>query len=494
MSQPKKEIIKFDKNALLENVLEKILSFPEKSDLRLVFDKQSSILDNPLSTKLIKKAAEEKSIQIEIRKGNEAIPLIKEDTEPMEENLNKRSKRKITNPFSGLVISKLLITIVVGLLVATTGGALLYYYMPQATIYIKVDNEILTKGVDVIASPSAKSISEDERIIPAEVLSFTESASKTVDTTGEDEVGEKANGIVTIYNKTDSEKTFATGTVLYEIKTEGENLEYFTQSEISVPARTANITAEAVTYVSGKMDVKVIAGKIGDAYNLKEGEEVTVGDFSTNQYVGRTNGGISGGSSKKIKVVTEEDKQKALESVKTDLQFKAIESFKERAGNEQYFSEEGVYSNVESTTLSAEVEIEADKLTATQKINFKAITFYKSDLESLMNGLTEEFVPNNRTLSKESQDITIEDIKLTEEDEMNQLEFTAKFRGVVVPQLNTEELIHNLSGKSLPAAEEILKQIEKTKGYRFDISPSLPSFLQKMPFKEENIRIEIESE
>ena len=487
-----KRLISAEKNAPLEKILDATLS--GEGNLALDIPTNAKVLENPISLAILVRIAKEEGVKVEILIDGE-IPSL-EEAVPGQPPENQALKPKLQIPaiFKALVFYRILIVIVVGALSFIGGGLALWYYAPQATITVMVENEVLSKGIEIIASPSAKEVISEQRLIPAQTLFFTKAIEKTIDTTGGKEVGEKASGTTTIYNKTDSEKIFAVGTALYEIKAEGSNLKYVTLEEVKVPPRTADITAEVTTYISGKKDVKVAAEKIGEGYNLAEGEELSVEDFSTNIYIARTNQGISGGTAKTIKTVTEADLKNALDSAQTDLKFKAFEEFKNRVGRDQFFSQEAVYLDSKNYQANHQVGEEAESLVLTQEATYKLLTFYQSDVKNLMNSQVAEFVPPNFSLSSEASDIGIEDIKLVESDQAPSLRFTAKFRGLVVPELNSEELIHNLSGKTVGAASKILDEIPKKTGFEIKISPNLPPVISRLPFREKNIRIEVVSQ
>lgn len=481
-----KKLISINKDASLEEVLDIATGQEGSTALALDIPSGAKILKDPVSPAILQRIAQEEGVKVEILVDSEKP---KPEAEPPE----KRSF-KIPHIFKALVFYRVLIVAVLAILSVVGGGAALLYYVPQATVMVLVENEVLSKGVEIIASPSAKEVNAEKKIIPAQTLAFTKALEKTIDTTGEKEVGDKASGTATIYNKTDSEKTFAAGSALYEINAEGDNLKYLTLEEVKVPARTADITAEVTTYISGKIDVKVEAEKIGESYNLAAGEELSVDDFSTNIYIARTNQGISGGTSKLIKIVAEADLKNALDSAQTDLKFKAFEEFENRISQDQFFSQEAVYLDSESYNANHQVGEEAERLTVTQEATYKLLTFYQSDVSNLMNLLVEEFVPPNFSLSEEASDIGIENVNLGESGETQDLRFTAKFRGLVVPELNSEELIRNLSGKTVSAASAILDEIPKKTGFEIKISPNWPQIISRLPFREKNIKIEVVSQ
>ena len=496
--------LNIEKNKTLEELIKQLSEIKGDEEVVINFEKESKILENPLSIKILKKFAKKDGLSMQINVDNE--PFLEEEelensqntqevpetTVKNEKKAPKLKKSNIGKIIPGGIIPARLLIVFFGIFLLFGGSAFaLLYLMPKATISVFVENEILSKGIDVVASPSAQRIISEDRVIPAQALSFTQTAEKEIETTGEKEVGDKATGTVTVYNKTDTEKTLPAGTKLFTIS-ESENLEFVTLEEIKVPARTTSSSAEIVTYTSGKKDVQIEAAEIGEKYNLGEGEELSIEQFSTNLYIARTNEGVDGGSSRTVKVVTQQDQDNIADSLEKDLLFKALESFSERASKDQVFDQKAVTANVESLKYSAAVGEEADTVKGTQTSNYEALVFYRSDLQGLMDTLVEEFVPENFSLAADSRDIEVENIEL--DDEEGILRFTAKFRGLVVPELNKDQLIESITGKSIEAAENFLNEIPKKKGFEIKITPNLTKFWNRLPFKKENIKIEIVSE
>jgi len=90
---------------------------------------------------------------------------------------------------------------------------LLWWFWPQAVVTLRVSPQFLEESFTVKVVPGA-ALSVEEGVIPGEEVAITVEGKKSAATSGEKEVGEKAAGEVTIYNRTEVEETLEKGTKL----------------------------------------------------------------------------------------------------------------------------------------------------------------------------------------------------------------------------------------------------------------------------------------
>src|SRR5690606_20635813 len=195
-----------------------------------------------------------------------------------------------------------------------------------------------------------------ELIIPATVLTAEASQTKTFQATGEEKVGEKATGVVTIVNKSEDEKQIPAGTVLT-----ANSLEFTTNAAAVVPA------AEETLFITtnGQVDVSVTAVAIGPDSNIKKDTTFSVGGYDQSTMMATNTEAFSGGSEETITVVTENDRQQALESLAQAVQDEAMNALQKKVSGGQLLLDDAATPETASTDFSHEVGAEVDEFSLT---------------------------------------------------------------------------------------------------------------------------------
>jgi len=383
--------------------------------------------------------------------------------------------------------------IVVGavlLLVGALGG--LYFILPQAEVRLTVGSEVLVKSVEVTASTAASEVAVEERVIPATALEVRGKGSLAQKTTGSNTVGDKAIGVVTIYNKTDHEKVLPTGAILSFARPEGENLRYVLNSTVTVPARTlteAESTPEetTTTYVSGKADAAVTAADIGEDYNLPAESTLNVASLSSEEFVAQNVEALAGGSSREVAIVSDGDQSELRERLLNDLKDQVKANLRSKTVGDQKFEDSAVEFTVSVEEFDKAVGEEAEKLTLELELTAQTLVYSEENLNRLLENILSEFVPSGFELSEGDKET---EIAVSETDlEAGVVKFQAKVKGYVVPQFNEGELREALIGKRLEEADRYLTGLPNIASSQIDLVPRLPGPLRRMPLKASRIRI-----
>src|SRR5690606_27601592 len=144
---------------------------------------------------------------------------------------------------------KIGISVAAAFLIVAVGGFLMAtYYLPQATVTLYTQKRTIDRDLQVTANPNITAVDKDDLVIPAEILTAEASQTKTFKATGEEEIGEKATGTITITNKSSTPKSLPAGTVVAS-----DGLQFVTIESASVPAY--EIDDDGISF--GKTDVGV---------------------------------------------------------------------------------------------------------------------------------------------------------------------------------------------------------------------------------------------
>lgn len=484
----------------LLTALKKIKEAPFE-EIELVLPPESPLLDNLLNLKILKKEARKagKRLKIKSYSGGEMEDLAggtagevvpdkatfgfvrgKDIAEAaLAKGYGRSLKVKLGRNF-------LIPLGAIGFLVALL--VLGYLYVPKATVNLSVDSEALVKSFEIEASPSAQSINEEQRVIPAVKITATGQEESEGEATGKKEVGEKAKGVVTLYNKTNSEKSFPAGTVISKGRVEGEDLRFLLENGLTVPARTSTTSAEQVTtYFPGRVEVSVTAEKIGEEYNLSRGETFNVANYPTNDFIAQCYADFAGGTKRKVSVVSIKDREKLEEELKSKLESRLRNDLESRLVGDQKLEKGAVSFKELKKDFDKEVGEEADKFNLKMEFSALGFAYSQGQLKDLLGKLLKEFVPEQYELSSAEGGVEVFGAKTEKEV----LEFTAKVQGFVIPKIDKESLRNELAGKPLDWGCSYISSIANIRDCSINLWPPFPRFLRSLPHRRERIEMEV---
>lgn len=177
---------------------------------------------------------------------------------PVAQFFSKLSLPKISLGASGGMSTVFIIIGVIGIIAA--GILTTLYFFHTATLTILYQPDKINKKLTVNELPVSK-----------QTKTFSDTA--TIETTGTKEVGEKAQGNITIYNALDNEQTIPSGT---KFTAEGGKV-FVLDKALSVKAATQTITSDGnILTTTSKTDASLSAQDIGPEFNIKKDTELTI--------------------------------------------------------------------------------------------------------------------------------------------------------------------------------------------------------------------------
>ncbi|KKT10353.1 MAG: hypothetical protein UV89_C0022G0005, partial [candidate division WWE3 bacterium GW2011_GWB2_43_22] len=209
-----------------------------------------------------------------------------------------------------------------------------------------------------------------------------------------------------IYNKTDAEIKLDKGSKLnYDEK----DLVYVLDDDITVPAREEQPNPDdplTQIYKLGEATVKITAGDIGDSYNIDSGKDLEVDGYKSSEMVAKTKSKLSGGESKKVKVVAEADKTALQKKVTDAAKEKATSDLKFKLGKTQRLIEGSITVQITKEAYTAKVGDEAEKLILTAYAGASGLTYMDSELNSLLDKIVQNLVPQGHVLSEKQREVS----------------------------------------------------------------------------------------
>lgn len=373
-----------------------------------------------------------------------------------------------------------------GLFVFILGGVAMafYWYLPKAQVTIYVEPKNLEKELEISIDSGLTILDFEKKQIPGEVFEVKVKKVEEGLTSGEKLIGDRANGEVTVHNFTSGSKSFSKGA-----KIVGPNGKEFTLDiDITVASSSATLDEnwDEIT-VPGKTKVMVSAAEIGPDYNLAADSEFTVKGFATSSYRAKNEKAFSGGTSRKVKVVSAEDQEALLAGVKNELESEIKEELKKMAPEDKEILEEGILTSVINQEFDKAVGVEADKFKLELEMQAKTLAFSPQDLQNLLERAVVDSIPQGFVLKKIETEKTEGKI---EEDDKAVVKVYLKAR--LVPDLDLQEIKKNLGGKYPSIGKEYLKSFPNFSKAEVIITPNLPARLRVFPRFTKNIDIKIE--
>ena len=354
--------------------------------------------------------------------------------------------------FSGKILP------IIGVLIIIISFFINEYFFHKAELTVYLPTQKLEKTTKIEINYRVSSASAD--------------FSETINTSGKQEVGDKARGQVTIYNSNlSSTETLAQKTLIVS----PNNLKFVLESEVKI----ASATGDASSPLPSTAKVSVVAGEIGEEYNLTANTKFTIEGKSKN-LLAKNETALTGGSKKQIQTVAKKDQENLLDTILNKAK-KEIPSIKVLPDEIAASSLSRV--DFSKTDFSKELGEESNKLSLKATVAATHFLYDKNSFTDKALVLLKPEVEKEYQLEKENISYTVN--KIDKKD--NQLIIDAKIKAKAVIKVSGTEIKKAVLGKNQSKLKEILKSQYKIDGYNLTIKEPLPLLKNYLPFFLKNI-------
>ena len=344
-------------------------------------------------------------------------------------------------------------------------GFILWWFLPKATVTLFVTPKKLEENVTL-------SVGND---IKGEEIDASVSGEKTNPTTGTKTVGERAKGSVKVQNGTAFPISLPSGTIL------------LSSSELKFQTtKTASISGALSPSSPGIATIDIEAVSIGSEYNLAKDEVFKVGNYPKAEVDAVTSDNLSGGSSRQISAVSEEDRKKISKELTEELMDEAKRKLDEKITTDQVLVEASIKDEIEEEDYSNKVGDEATNLKLTLGLKVRSTVVSKSELSEISKRSLEGKIPSGFVLRDDQ--ITY-DFKESDEKDSFEVRISAN----LLPNIDPLEVSKKIAGKYPALAESFLGSVPGFVRAEFRIKPLLPGKLGTLPHLVKNISVEISS-
>jgi hypothetical protein len=387
-----------------------------------------------------------------------------------------------------LMVKKVVVlSILAGLVTVILAGYIGLWSLYKVQVLIQPTLLPVAKDARIILDPKATATDPEKLILKADLTKKDLTGSDTLATTGVKLVGDKASGVIKIFNKTASVKTFAKGTEL----TVG-TIKFTLHDDAQVAsASVIQNGADSETRDYGETEAKIDAVDIGAEANLTKDTVLKIASFDAGTYSAVVKEGLTGGSSREVRVVAAEDRAKLQKTVLADLTKQAETAFKADSLDGKYLMSTGRVLQ-SSTKFDAEVGKEAETLALEMTATFEGLQYTREDLKPIiLKVLGGELKPGYVLPEKDPQ-------FMSQPEASNSASGSGKIVLAVnlstesEPQISVSDISQQLVNLTLVQAEAKLKTMSMIKQAQFEFSPTLAKWLiGKMPGKADKIQVTV---
>lgn len=370
------------------------------------------------------------------------------------------------------------VALLVGVIAILGAVSAAYFLLPKANVKIFVEPQTLERDAQVIADPNQKEVLEEAKIIPGQLVGTEVSGSGKDSATGKKQIGDPSKGTVKIINNANQAQTFSKGTTV--TSTPG-GIKFTLDTTVNVASTSAFADSKSTATST------VTASGIGADGNLPSGTQFTIAGSSSSQVAVVSEGNFSGGTSKEVTVVSDGDQKRLLAKLASDLRKMAQQKLQEKLPDKKIL-EEGLSEEITKRSYSKNVNDQASEFSLNLTAKYKGTAFEDKDLKLIVSKLVNTQIPEGFELNLADTETQAEVSKL---DKGGKLIFLAKFKAKLIPKIDIEKVKDQIKGKTFPDAENFLKNMEHVLGSEINISPKLPSILQRLPILSKNINIEV---
>jgi hypothetical protein len=354
-----------------------------------------------------------------------------------------------------------------------------YFTLLKATITITVDPKISEQTKSIIFS-TVDATDPAKNIIKGDFVSVSENGSASTPATGKKDVGTPAKGAVTIFNSLTQPKTLEAGTTL----TSPNGLEFTLDSSVTINAVASHSADETVTPTN--VTVNITAGQLGKESNLPSGTKFSVDSYDTSDLIAKNDNPFSGGTKSQVTVVSKTDSSKLEADLIKQMETKAKDDLQKQLDSGKILLPAFVAETLNKESLSAKVGDQVSQLTLTGTVEYRGISYNKSDLAMLGKSLLSHDIPSGEEIDYNNIQTSVLDIN---NKSANEIDANLNIKGLLVPKINQTNLIKSIKGKSFKESQDLINKLPQISDVEIKLSPNLFFLPKNLPSREINIKV-----
>lgn len=372
--------------------------------------------------------------------------------------------------------------IIISIILAVVALGLFFIFYPKAIVTLALNSEPLEESIEIVVDDSINQPKTANDSIPGELLEVENQSNKTFSATGTKDVGEKAKGTIKVSNGTGDEQYLPAGT---EFKSSA-GLSFISTGAVTVPKATASVDSSGnVVKKSGTADAGVEAKEPGDKYNIGAGSFTVT---SNSKVSADSTSAMSGGVTKQIKIVSQDDINNAKTSLQEDLKNLNHQDLTKKAGKNTVI-DTGITDEIASFSATKNVLAEADSFQANLKLKSKTLAFSEEAYREMIVSALQKKIPTGKDLILSSADAITTTGEVADYS-LGIMKLSGKVKSHLVAKIDDNNVKTQIKNKTRQAAQDSLKVLPGVSSVEITLRPSW--WLKKIPSLEKNIIIKKE--
>ena len=382
-------------------------------------------------------------------------------------------------------ISRKLLWVLAALVLAGVASAVL---LPKASINVYARSEPITRDFEIQVDSTVKEVDSPGFRIPGQLVSKEVSHTKTYPTTGVKLSGTKSTGSVVIYNFT--KNTIRLRAATTTLVANGKNY-YFVSDATGIrpTSRTGSGDDQEVDPKSLTAPVALVAGDAGEGYNLPVNTRFEVKNeaLGNAEVYAISSAAITGGAATSVKIMSQEDFDKAVVAMTDELVGKVEQGLSEESSEDTRLLPTGVSVEVLAKTANIDVGTEAEEFDITVIGRVKGLAFKENDVKTVVIDKINNVLSSDKYLLENAEQEVIAKFKSLDLEKGNGV-LTVHFETNVAYRIDDSNFDKILAGKTATEIKEIL--LTKPEIDRVDVKFS-PFFVNRAPRFNGNIEVNI---
>ncbi|HEX5430161.1 MAG TPA: hypothetical protein VFX17_03755 [Patescibacteria group bacterium] len=400
--------------------------------------------------------------------------------------LSKKDKEALPTKTKKSNFSKIFIITMAVLVLVVFALAVL---LPTAQITVYARSEPITRDAEITVNTAATAVDTTGAVIPGALVSRQVSQTKSFPATGSKDIGDKAGGSVVLYNFTKNTLTLRAATTVLTVNGKKFNL----VNDITGLRPTAQIGSGddmEVDRTSLIPPVQVAASQAGADYNIAANTKFAV----VNAALGNQNvyaideDAITGGTSKTVKIVSQQDLDNAVASMTASIpdQAEADLNSENPSDGDIKILPTGITKQVLAKTANKNAGDQADSFDMTMISKISGLSYKESDVKNLIKQNINQVLSSDKYLLPDAQETVTAIFKSLDLDHGSGV-LSVHYETVAAYKVDTSNMPKLLAGKTANEVKDIL--LQKPEIDRVDVQFS-PFFVNKAPKLNGKIYIE----
>ncbi|MCA9328579.1 hypothetical protein KC959_02320, partial [Candidatus Saccharibacteria bacterium] len=352
---------------------------------------------------------------------------------------------------------------IIALILLVGGWFFAFVVAPKAVVTINTDTSSIPVTFDFIVRTGIESGDVAKGVVPAKKAEVTKEDKVTVKTTGEKDVGEKASGSVSMSAKVcgtiTTPKSVPSGT---GVSTGGNT--YITQETVSFSF--SSFDGSCLLFDGGSTDI--VAQNPGEAANTASGTDFAVSGRSDVSATGSASGGIS----KKVKVVSKDDFEKAKAQLKGSATADATTELEKKLNDEQLQAlKETIEEGSPIIKSSVAVDTEAEEFTVSQTVTYRMLGIKTSDLSTVLDDRVKAALGESKDKNVRNNGLDKAAYRLTTKASFDDQTLNLQAIATIGPEFNETTIAEEVAGKKRGDIEKMLEARDGVRSVSVEYSP-----------------------